>query len=67
MELANRLKELRKETELSQQQLGDKTGFSSSAIARWELGKSEPTASTICILCDFFGVTSDYLLGRSDY
>lgn len=67
MILAKRLRELREEKGLSQQQLADKTGLSSSTIARWELKQSEPTATSISILCDFYGVTGDYLLGRVDY
>lgn len=67
MKLANRIRELREEKELSQWQLAEKTGLSSSSIARWELGQSEPTATAISVLCDFFNVTSDYLLGREDY
>ena len=67
MGISNRIKELREDKNLSQQQLANKTGLSSSSIARWELGQSEPTATAISVLCDFFGVTSDYLLGRNDY
>lgn len=67
MKIADRLRELREDKGLSQQQLADKTGLSSSTIARWELGQSEPTATAISILCDFYGVTGDYLLGRTDY
>lgn len=67
MILAKRLRELREEKGLSQQQLADKTALSSSAIARWELRQSEPTATAISILCEFFDVSGDYLLGRVDY
>ncbi|MDE7162898.1 MAG: helix-turn-helix domain-containing protein [Clostridia bacterium] len=67
MIIANRIRELREDKKLSQESLAKLTGLSSSSIARWELGQSEPTASAIAVLCDFFGVTSDYLLGRTDY
>ncbi len=43
------------------------TGISQSAIAKWELEKTEPTASAIIILADYFDVSTDYLLGREDY
>ena len=46
--------------------LSEATGISQSAIAKWELGKTEPTASAIVTLAEFFGETTDYLLGRSD-
>ena len=42
------------------------TRISQSAIAKWELGKTEPTASAIITLANFFGETTDYLLGLVD-
>ncbi len=62
----DRLKELRAEKKLSQMELSEKTGISQSAIARWELGKTEPTASSIVILSRFFDESADYLLGLDD-
>ena len=66
MVFGERLKELRLAQRLSQMELADKTGISQSAIAKWELGKTEPTASAITTLADFFGESTDYLLGRYD-
>ncbi len=66
MEFKNKLKELRKLKDLSQMQLAIKTGISQSAIAKWELGKTEPTASAIITLAKFFNETTDYLLGLED-
>ena len=51
---------------MSQMDLAVATGISQSAIAKWELGKTEPTATAIIILANFFGETSDYLLGITD-
>ena len=48
-------------------QLSIKTGLSQSAIAKWELGKTEPTASAIITLAKFFNETTDYILGLEDY
>ena len=61
-----RIKELRKANNLSQMDLSVATGISQSAIAKWELGKTEPTASAIIALARFFGETTDYLLGLSE-
>lgn len=61
-----RLKELRVAKGLSQMQLANKLGISQSAIAKWELGKTEPTASAIVALSEFFGESADYLLGITD-
>ena len=66
MEFKNRLRELRIEHNLSQMQLSLKTGLSQSAIAKWELGKTEPTATAIITLAKFFNETTDYLLGQED-
>lgn len=66
MEFKSRLKELRENKSLSQMQLALKTGISQSAIAKWELGKTEPTASAIITLAKFFGETTDYILGLED-
>lgn len=58
--------ELRKERGLSQKAVADAVGISQSTIAKIEINRNEATASTIRKLADFFGVSSDYLLGRTD-
>ncbi len=47
-------------------QLAKATGISQSAIAKWELGKTEPTATAILTLAQFFDETTDYLLGKEN-
>lgn len=66
MEFSDRLKELRLSKNLSQMQLSVRTNISQSAIAKWELGKTEPMASAIITLAKFFNETADYLLGLED-
>lgn len=66
MKFKDRLKELRTANGLSQMQLALAVGISQSAIAKWELGKTEPTASAIIKLAAFFKETTDYLLGVTD-
>ena len=66
MKFKERLKELRTLKGLSQMQLARAVGISQSAIAKWELGKTEPTATAIILLAAFFGETTDYLLGVID-
>lgn len=66
MEFGKILKELRTEKQLSQQQLARLLNISQSAIAKWELGKTEPTASAIVSVALFFDVSCDYLLGIRD-
>ena len=63
MKFASILKDLREEKGLSQQQLADKLNISQSAIAKWELSKTEPTASALLTLSKFFNVSVGQLLG----
>lgn len=58
--------DLRKERGISQQQVAEAIGISQSTIAKIEIGRNEATASTIRKLADFFGVSSDYILGLSE-
>ena len=64
--IAERIKELRIEKGLSQAQLGKIIGTSQKAIDFWERGIHEPKASYVIALCDYFGVSADYLLGRKE-
>ena len=66
MNIGERLRELRTEHNISQMELSRATGLSQSSIARWELGKSEPTASAIIALAKYFKESADYLLGLCD-
>lgn len=66
MEFAKRLKELRMEKGMSQMDLAVATNLSQSAIAKWELGKTEPTAAALIKLAAFFGETTDFLLGITE-
>ena len=66
MKFLDKIKDLREEKGLSQMELANATGISQSAIARWELGKSEPTASALITLSKFFGESVDYILGLED-
>lgn len=66
MIFSQRLKELRVEKGLTQDQLAQKTELSHGCIAMLEIDKRAPTASTLNVLADFFECSTDYLLGRSD-
>ena len=63
MKFQERIKELRIQKGMSQMELAKATGISQSAIAKWELGKTEPTATAIITLAQFFEETTDYILG----
>lgn len=64
--MSNRLRELRKEKQLSLRKLGEKLNISYSNIAMIERGERNFTADTVAIFANFFNVSSDYLLGLSD-
>ena len=58
-----KLAQLRKKNNLSQADLANKLGFSSSTVAMWEIGKREPNIATIKKIAEYFDVSIDYLLG----
>ena len=60
------IKDLRRSMQISQQKLADSIGVSSSTIAMWELGNSEPDNGNLTKLAHYFNVSVDYLLGEND-
>lgn len=62
----NRLKELRLAAGKTQQEIGDLVGITAAAMSYYETGKRGLDASTIVVLCDYYGVSADYLLGREE-
>lgn len=64
--IMERLKQLRKELKQTQTQIANYLGISVSAYGNYELGQREPDHATLSKLADYFGVSVDYLLGRSE-
>lgn len=64
--LNKRLKDLRIKNKLSQSELAKNVNISQPAINYWELGKRTPNANAVITLANYFGVSTDYLLGESD-
>lgn len=58
------LKDLRTQKGLKQSDLAEIMGITQQAYQRYEYGTSEPNADGFAFLADFYGVTTDYLLGR---
>ena len=58
------LKELRENKSLRQSDLAEMLEITQQAYQRYERGTSEPNADGLSKLADFYGVTTDYLLGR---
>ena len=61
----NRIRDLRSAAGMSQKQLGDRIGCHSATVSKFELEQRQLDPATICALCDIFGCTADFLLGRS--
>lgn len=66
MILSKNLRELREQKNLRQQDIADIVGSSQKNVSNWEIGKFEPDIQTLWKLADYFDVTIDYLVGRSD-
>lgn len=64
-EYGNRLKTLRKNMKLTQDQLAEKLNTSRSRISMYEQGKRQPDFEMQEAIADFFNVNIDYLFGRS--
>ena len=62
----NRLRELREDRDWTQPEVAEKIGVHFTTISRYELGTNDLTAELIGKFCDLYGVTSDYLLCRSN-
>lgn len=61
-----RLKELRKERHISQVRLAMDLAVNQNTISRYENGINEPDLKTLIVIADYFDVSVDYLLGRTD-
>ena len=64
MLVGKRIKDMRLEKGMSQQELGDLIGVTKVSICGYENGTRTPSLDTFCVLADIFETTTDYLLGR---
>ena len=62
-----RLKELRKQRKISQLKLAFDLNMNQNTISRYETGEREADYATLIKIADYFNVSVDYLLGRTDY
>ena len=62
---AERLRELRKGRGLTQKELGSQTGLSKAVVSKYETGMGYPSFDILIRIAQFFGVSTDYLLGAS--
>ena len=58
------LKELREDNHDTQASFAEKMEVATSTVSNWEQNKCEPSFAQLCKICDLYGVSADYLLGR---
>lgn len=66
MGFAERLKELRAERQVTQLMLAQALGMTDRTFRKYEARSIDPTLSVLIALADYFDVSLDYLVGRSD-
>lgn len=65
-DLSAQFKRIRMEMGLTQRQVADGIGVAEQAYQRYEYGRTIPSAHVLIALADYFDVSLDYLVGRSD-
>ena len=63
----NRIRELREDRDLRQIDVANSTGIDQKTLSNYETGKTNPDSFAIIKLAEYFNVSTDYLLGISDY
>lgn len=61
-----RIKQLREEKGISQLEFAKKINLTQQSVSAYEKGIREPSLDILKTIADFFGVSTDYLLGKSD-
>lgn len=66
MHYTKRLRDLREDHDKTQQQIAEILGTSQTMYARYERGANELPIRHLLTLCNYYGVSADYILGRTD-
>ena len=66
MTIGTKIQNLRKQRGMSQEQLAEALGVSRQAVSKWEAEQSVPDIDKIISNCDYFGVTTDYILRNAE-
>ena len=64
--MTSNLKKLRKQAGLTQISLQMKTGIEQALLSKFENGDRVPPTETLILLADFYNVSMDYIMGRTD-
>ena len=62
----NRIRDLREDLDMRQIDVAKATGIDQKTLSNYETGKTNPDSYALIKLADFFSVTIDYLVGRSN-
>ena len=65
--MKNRIRDLREDNDLSQQKVAEAIGITQRKYSYVETGTQQLTDELLCRLADFYGVSVDYLLCRTDH
>ena len=66
MEFNEKLQELRKRKELTQEELAEKLYVSRTAVSKWESGRGYPSIDSLKAIAEFFSITVDELLSSNE-
>ncbi len=66
MDYVKRIRDLREDNDKTQQNIADVLGTSQTMYARYERGANELPVRHLLKLADYYGVSVDYILGRTD-
>ncbi len=66
MEYSQRIRDIREDRDLTQQQVADFLGMKYQQYRRYESGENEMKARHIIKLCEFYKLSADYILGITD-
>ena len=66
LEVIDKIFEILKEKNLTAKNMADSIGISNGNISDWKSGKSKPSITVLPKIADYLGVSTDYLLGRTD-
>ena len=61
----SRIRDLREDRDLTQKQLAEILGMSQTGYSKYETGENDVPTHILIKLADFYGTTTDYILGRS--
>lgn len=66
MEITQRIRNIREDKDLTQQQVADGIGVKREQYRRYETGENEMKVSHIIKLCEFYQLSADYIIGLTD-